>query len=169
MFRSLIFITLLMSTSSFAQDTQKPCKCCNAEFRQFDFWVGEWEVFAPNGNKVGVNTIELIQDSCVLLENWESTRGGTGTSFSYYNQKMKNWNQLWLDNSGGNLSIHGSFDDGNMVLYTEEQYSEKNKTNFQDRVTWTDNSDGTVRQHWERTTDKGATWTTVFDGLYKRK
>ena len=37
------------------------------------------------------------------------------------------------------------------------------------RITWTPNQDGTVRQHWENSRDEGATWQTVFDGLYTRK
>jgi hypothetical protein len=36
------------------------------------------------------------------------------------------------------------------------------------RITWTPNPDGTVRQRWDQSTDSGATWTTVFDGLYAR-
>ena len=38
-----------------------------------------------------------------------------------------------------------------------------------ERITWTPNADGTVRQHWEQSTDGGKTWTTAFDGLYRRK
>ena len=38
-----------------------------------------------------------------------------------------------------------------------------------ERITWTSNPDGTVRQHWEQSTDGGKTWTTAFDGLYRKK
>jgi hypothetical protein len=27
---------------------------------------------------------------------------------------------------------------------------------------------GVIRQHWEQSADDGATWTTVFDGEYRR-
>ena len=37
------------------------------------------------------------------------------------------------------------------------------------RVTWYDNEDGTVRQHWEQSEDGGKTWKNAFDGLYRRK
>ena len=40
---------------------------------------------------------------------------------------------------------------------------------IQHRITWTDNEDGTVRQHWEVTKDGGKTYSTLFDGLYKKK
>jgi hypothetical protein len=38
-----------------------------------------------------------------------------------------------------------------------------------ERITWTPNADGTVRQHWEQSADGGKTWETAFDGLYRRK
>jgi hypothetical protein len=37
-----------------------------------------------------------------------------------------------------------------------------------ERITWTPNSDGSVRQHWESSTDNGKSWQTGFDGLYRR-
>jgi len=37
------------------------------------------------------------------------------------------------------------------------------------RTIWTPLPEGDVRQHWERSTDNGATWTTVFDGRYVRR
>jgi hypothetical protein len=37
------------------------------------------------------------------------------------------------------------------------------------RLTWTPEAPGRVRQVWASTTDGGATWTTVFDGLYQRR
>jgi len=37
------------------------------------------------------------------------------------------------------------------------------------RISWHDNSDGTVRQHWETSADAGKSWQTAFDGLYRKK
>ncbi len=37
-----------------------------------------------------------------------------------------------------------------------------------DRITWTPNDDGTVRQHWQTSEDGGKTWKTEFDGRYER-
>jgi hypothetical protein len=161
----LLFI--FITTNILAQNT--PCPCCTPQHRQFDFWVGEWEAFA-NDKLAGTNSIVLLEDKCVIQENWKSAAGDyTGTSYNFYDQKAKKWKQLWLDNQGDSLELSGNFADGKMILQSKEQYSEKNKANYIDRITWTDNEDGTVRQHWERTTDGGKTWSNVFDGLYKRK
>ena len=37
-----------------------------------------------------------------------------------------------------------------------------------DRITWTPDSDDSVRQHWQQSTDRGQTWVSVFDGRYTR-
>ena len=37
------------------------------------------------------------------------------------------------------------------------------------RVTWTPNPDGSVRQHWQSSEDNGKTWSDVFDGLYVKR
>ncbi len=37
------------------------------------------------------------------------------------------------------------------------------------RITWTPLDYGRIRQHWESTTDGGRTWSTVFDGYYKKR
>jgi len=165
--RNISILLALSINFGFAQET--PCKCCSVEYHQFDFWIGEWDVFNPKGVLVGTNKIETIQDSCGLKENWKGQKGGSGTSYNFYDRKTERWNQLWLDNNGGNLQLTGKFSDGSMVLESRELYSEKKKTAYRERITWTGNADGTVRQHWQRTTDDGKTWATVFDGLYKRK
>jgi hypothetical protein len=37
------------------------------------------------------------------------------------------------------------------------------------RVTWTPNADGSVRQFWELSKDGGKTWSVVFDGRYAKR
>ena len=37
------------------------------------------------------------------------------------------------------------------------------------RLSFRANSDGTVRQLWETSSDSGATWAVSFDGLYRKK
>lgn len=161
---------LLVNTpliTSMAQQ-QEACPCCHPEARQFDFWAGEWETYTPDGKLSGTNRIVLLQDSCVLQENWTSNGSGyTGTSYNFYNPASRKWQQLWLDNQGGNLQLEGSFSNGSMVLVSKELPNRDKKLQI-DRITWTPNKDGTVRQLWETSTDKGETWKTIFDGLYKR-
>jgi hypothetical protein len=143
----------------------KPRPCSSVEARQFDFWIGEWTVTA-NGKEAGTNRITSILGGCVLLEEYESPGGYAGKSFNFYDESTGKWHQTWVDNSGLRLRLTGEFADGRMVLSGTSQRTGKTVI---DRITWHNNPDGTVRQVWDVSGDGGATWNTVFDGLYTRK
>lgn len=167
-FIKTFYVLVLLIPFDIRAQSASPCSCCIPEARQFDFWIGTWETYQPDGKLAGKNTIVVMQDSCVLQENWTSSGGGfTGTSYNFYNSRSKKWQQLWLDNQGGNLQLSGELINGNMVLQSEKLPNQKGLMQI-DRITWTPNKDGSVRQHWEVTTDDGKTWTTAFDGLYKK-
>lgn len=51
----------------------KPCLALRA-FRQFDFWLGEWDVEAA-GAKVAHSSIQSLADGCIILENWMPLAG----------------------------------------------------------------------------------------------
>src|SRR5690606_19420254 len=128
----------------------------------FDFWLGEWETYTPNGRLAGTNSITVDQDSCLIRENWKSNGTPyTGTSYNFYNSRTGHWQQLWVDNQGANLQLEGSFNGTAMVLQSEELPNQDKKPQI-DRITWAPNADGTVRQLWEVSTDKGKTWQVVF-------
>lgn len=139
--------------------------CSAAEHRQFDFWAGEWEVTA-NGQRAGGNVITVRQNGCLLHENWTGASGSTGESLNFYDRSTKTWNQVWVDTNGLVLRLSGGFADDRMTLSGETRGP--NGTARQ-RITWFRNADGTVRQLWESSQDGGTTWTTAFDGLYRRK
>src|SRR6478672_389646 len=51
--------------------------CTGASYRQFDFWVGRWDVFSGE-NLVGTNDVKSRVDGCVVEENWTSASFGRG-------------------------------------------------------------------------------------------
>jgi hypothetical protein len=172
MYLSTISIAILLSFthSSHAQSqSTPPCACCHEKAKQFHFWVGDWEAYNPKGKLAGTNRIVLLEGNCVMQENWIAASGGyTGTSYNFYNTTTGKWQQLWLDNQGGNLQLEGEWKGTAMVL---EGKPTKNRQGQQqiDRITWTPNADGTVRQVWEASVDGGTSWTVTFDGVYRRK
>ena len=146
----------------------KPKPCSAPEHRQFDFWLGDWQVSDPSGKPVGENRIVALHGGCVLSENWSGAGGYTGSSLNAYDNDRKLWHQTWMDSGGGVLQIDGKFADGRMTLAGDAP-GEKPGEIVRNRITWTPLPDGRVRQLWESSTDGGKTWTTAFDGLYKRK
>lgn len=164
---ALLIISASCTFQSFSQNQAK-CPCCTTEARQFDFWVGQWETYITGDKLAGTNNIVLLQDSCVIQETWKSAGGAyTGTSYNFYNTISKKWQQIWLDNQGGNLQLEGGLVNGQMILQSKELPNPKGELQF-DRITWTPHADGTVRQLWEISKDHGKNWTAIFDGLYKK-
>jgi hypothetical protein len=146
----------------------KPPACAAPEHRQFDFWLGEWEVRDPAGKLAGRNTIVAIQGGCALQENWSGVSGSAGTSLNAYDGDRKRWHQTWVDNGGGLLLLEGGLIDGRMVLTGESSTADSPPKLALQRITWTPLPDGRVRQLWEASTDGGRGWTIVFDGIYAK-
>ena len=139
------------------------------ESRQFDFWIGEWDVTTPDGKPAGLSKIESVSSGAALLENWTGLpvpAGGNGKSNNTYNRAKKQWQQFWVGSGGGVLELSGGLVDGSMVLAGEHDVRGRHLT---EKITWTPNADGSVRQHWEHSTDGGKTGTDAFDGLYRKK
>ncbi|WP_250432845.1 hypothetical protein [Hanstruepera flava] len=162
----LFAVIMFLGVSVFAQ--KENCICCTEKHAEFDFWIGDWNVTNPDGSKAGTNTIVKLQDNCMLRENWASANGKvTGTSTNFYNYKTEQWEQIWVDNRGGNLHLKGNRVGNQMILKTDQEFNKKGQP-FYHRVTWTLNPDGSVRQYWETiTNDKDVT--VAFDGLYRKK
>jgi hypothetical protein len=122
--KSILVLFMLFSVSVFAQNDN--CICCTDKHAEFDFWIGTWDVTNPDGSRAGTNTIEKIQDNCMLQENWASANGKvTGTSNNFYNYKTEQWEQIWIDNRGGNLHLKGNRVGNQMILKTDQEFNKK--------------------------------------------
>jgi hypothetical protein len=154
-----------------APPNARPCARA-PEYRQLDFWVGEWDVTAQ-GKPAGTSSVQLILDDCVVFENWTGVKGMTGKSFNLYDATRKRWQQTWVDSSGSLLEFHGSFKDG-ALRYTGESpvalaAGQVAPTAAMHKLTFFDQGPEQVRQLWEQSTDGGKTWTVLFDGTYRRR
>lgn len=169
--RSFIVVIILFVTNSLLAQ-QLPCS--HPEFRQFDFWIGDWEVFGKNGRKAGDSKISLILDSCIILEEWTSANiqqglRYAGKSFNTWNPALKEWQQTWVDNTGNTTAFtHGKFDNKKIVFNTDPFPFSKD-TIATRRLTFFDLGKDKVRQLGEITKDKGTTWVTEYDLEYRRK
>lgn len=147
---------------------RKARPCLHDEHRrQFDFWIGTWDVHTSTGQLAGTNTIEAVEQGCVLRENWTGQSGGTGTSYNFYDPTEQAWKQLWVDAQGNHALFTGHFVDGAMRF--EGTWVNADGTTSLMTMTFTPLDDGRVRQYFEQSTDGGATWKTWFDGYYSRR
>ncbi len=147
----------------------RPVPCVAAENRQFDFWIGDWDVTTPDGKPAGTNLIRPILGGCVLHESWRGRGNFAGESFNVYDARRKVWHQTWVDGSGGLLQLDGKFENGGMTLSdraVDPDAPGKPDRKALNEITWTPGADGSVRQHWRTSADGGKTWQTSFDGKY---
>lgn len=139
-----------------------PCMA-RPEYRQFDFWVGEWAPQNTQGLTVGTSSIQLILNDCVIFENW-NTPQGAGKSFSLWDARDGKWHQTWVDARGGINYYTGGLEGDKMVL-TAETVAPNGQKGLA-RMTYSKLADGSVRQHGEGSADGGKTWTTSYDFKY---
>jgi hypothetical protein len=143
-----------------------PPRCDGADFRAFDFWLGEWTVTNPDGTPAGTNRISAIEKGCALREEWTSAAGGNGTSLNAFDRRDGRWHQFWVDAQGGVLSLSGKAAPRGMVL--EGSTPGPDGQPVRQRITWTARPDGSVTQLWESSADGGSSWTIAFNGTYRR-
>ena len=154
-----------------AQQTPKPCS--EPEQKQFEFWVGEWDLTWP-GDKAGetghgTNIIRRVLDGCIVEETFS---GGDsmhlrGHSDSVFDPRVGKWKQTWVDNEGSYLDFIGEFKDGAMILARETTAPDGSKV--LQRMVWKNVSPKDLDWSWERSSDGGKTWQVLWPIHYRRK
>lgn len=145
----------------------RPSPCAKESFRQFDFWVGEWEVRDAGGKIAGENSISKEENGCAIVEHWRSANGGSGQSLNYFDPAANRWKQEWIG-LGLVLHMEGGFKNGAMIMEGPLQYISQGRVTRL-RGIWTPLADGRVRQQFEESADDGKTWSPWFDGYYTRR
>jgi hypothetical protein len=160
------FVTLLITVLGSAP--LHAAECTTPAHRGFDFWLGTWEVRLADGSLAGRNVIEVAEQGCLLTERWRSAQGGTGFSMNFYDPLRDRWRQVWVS-PGILIDIEGQglpgIPPGRMALEGTITYTlVPEQRPF--RGTWTLESDGVVRQHFEE--QREGVWSTWFDGFYRK-
>lgn len=142
-----------------------PCRY-SEQARQFDFWIGEWDVKSTTGQQAGTSNIQLMLGECVIYENWTSAppQNYAGKSFNLYNSTTGKWMQTWVDDKGAIIEFNdGEYKDNKLVFVTKPDTQ-----NQITRLTFFNMEPNLVRQLFEVTKDDGKTWTTTTDLYYHR-
>jgi hypothetical protein len=147
-----------------AAPAQPPPACTAPEFRQFDFWLGDWDATeAGSPGRVARTRVERILDGCVLRELYDGADGHRGESFSLYLASKGVWHQTWVTNRGQLLEIEGRMQDGQMALSGAERLADGGER--QVRGVWKPVPGG-VRETAVTSVDGGKTWQPWFDLLF---
>lgn len=143
----------------------RPCKYA-PEAKQFDFWVGEWDV-QVNGQSVGTNVIQRLEEGCLIMENWTSNAGGSGKSMNFYNPIIKKWRQTYMSNNQVIWEMSGEYKD-NVMQYDGEMLAVGSQPITVRVRIWSLGPDK-LRHIQDNLGSDGKTWTNVWDSIYVRK
>jgi hypothetical protein len=156
----------LHSAGSTSIEESPPHSSCSAgEYRQFDFWLGDWDAFDISGTTpVARVRVDSLLEGCVVRENYEGVDGHKGQSLSIYDSSRKVWHQSWVTNRGELLTIEGKFQNGEMVLSGADRTADGKERLV--RGIWKPEGIG-VRETAVTSTDGGKIWTPWFDLVFR--
>ena len=139
--------------------------CTSAAHRAFDFWIGDWDVFAAGAGQPSAHVVvESILDGCVLRERYEDATGLRGESFSSYDPSRRDWQQTWVTNRGQLLVIRGTAH-GRDLVFTGAVKTAGGEDLV--RATWAPVDDA-VRETADTSSDGGKTWKRWFALTFRR-
>lgn len=174
------FLLYIISSLFILSVCSQGLPCSKPVYRQFDFWVGNWEAYGVKGGKAGDSKISVIIDSCIILEEWTSAglQQGlryAGKSFNTYNAGEKQWQQTWVDNTGNTTFFsEGRYEDnpqeaGPKIIFKTRPFKISKDSFATRKLTFFNLDKNKVRQLGEISKDNEATWVTEYDLEYRRK
>ncbi|MEQ1490875.1 MAG: hypothetical protein ABL932_10050 [Terricaulis sp.] len=171
-FRNALAVIALVSSVpavASAADAPSPARCSAPAYRQFDFWIGDWDTFEAedlNGASIARASITPIVGGCAMHERYEQSDGLVGDSILSFDPVRRQWQQTWITNRGSNMVLWGELRDGALVLEGEVHLHD-GTTGLQ-RITWRAEGDA-VRESAVLSRDGGASWAPAFDVLFRKR
>jgi hypothetical protein len=137
--------------------------CLAPENRQFDFWVGEWDVTrTANGDVVAESTIELIDQGCAINEHWRPFRSAHGDSLSIYDAGDRRWHQTYVDATGRRTEMSGGLDPQGVMRFDLPPGGASTRMSYQ-------RLDGNSVRQWGDHRDTNGNWVVDFDFTYRKR
>jgi hypothetical protein len=152
---------------TFAAADSAPCST-NAESRQLDYWLGQWTVTVPGVPGTSTSDVSLSLDGCLVVESWDGGKGHKGENMFAYSADERSWHGMFADNQG---HVH-VFVNGKVAAGSAEFSGPSRGPNGEavlNRIRIVRVEANKIEQTWEKSTDNGVTWKTVFRGEYAKK
>lgn len=162
-----LFLCVAAVPSAFAANGPGTC-AANPESRQLDFWVGDWTISSGGASSNSTSIVSLSLDSCMITESWDGGKGHRGENIFAYSSGDQGWRGLFVDNEGrAHAFVNGKVSNGTAEFLGPSRGP--NGEEVLNRIRVVRLSADKVEQTWDKSTDKGATWSPVFRLEYSRK
>jgi hypothetical protein len=124
--------------------------CDTPQHHQFDFWIGDWQVFDAETNKlVAFDRVEKHSEGCIVQQNlslltdlWRRPGAKyrlSGIGVNRFDGEA--WLQMWADNQWGAIVLRGSIDEHGDLVFKSITPSRNRDL----KIVYEKHADGTVR------------------------
>jgi hypothetical protein len=103
----------------------------------------------------------------MIVENWNGHSGHSGKNMLAYSADDKSWHGMFADNEGRVHVFEGKVTSG-VAEFQGPSVGPRGEAVI-NRIKVIREAPDKVEQVWEKSTDNGATWKTVFQGEYSRR
>ena len=141
--------------------------CRGSRHREFDFWLGQWDVFGTDGSQVGTNVVESRVGGCIVQENWTAANGTRGRSLNMFDRDDGQWHQTWVTEGLGHLRMAGGIQPDDHMLLTGQRVSASSGLLLVNTYEWTPIARDSVLQEGKLTVPE-LDLEFPFSGLYLR-
>ena len=146
--------------------------CTDPEYRQLDFWVGEWDLsWTQADGSIGKGQNIISHDpygNCVIMENFDGAPAMNfkGMSVSTFHKPAGLWRQAWVDDNGGYFSLYGGPQDDGTFKLDMERLTEAAPYR---RMVWKNIESDSLDWHWQGKTKEDDEWADLWVINYQRK
>lgn len=163
----LLCLTLFICSLANTLQAQTTTTYTGTDAASFDFWLGKW-LATWDGGKHGTNDINREMGGKIIQENFSDLGTGYfGKSWTVYQPTEKVWHQTWVDNNGLYLTLTGGVAGNNRVLECRQKSKTGEWENY--KMTFSNIQANSFEWEWEKSTDDGKTWQSLWKIKYDRQ
>jgi hypothetical protein len=166
------FLAVLAAATGSIGHAQTPAgaACSGPQWRQLDFWVGDWIAEWDAGGRVERGRNKVSRDEfgrCVIYERFTSDDGSLkGMSISTYHPATRDWRQTWVDDQGGYFALAGGPVTGEPHSFELRNFKATPES-LELRMIWQDVRPDRFVWRWQRR-DPGGAWVDRWVIRYRR-
>jgi hypothetical protein len=164
---TLMLAVLAAANVCAAATSPRPTGCNTADYRQFDFWLGDWDAFESTDatTPVARTHVDRIAAGCAVHELYQQSDGLIGDSILSFDAVRKAWQQTWVSNYGSLMVVSGRYSNGALTLQGEMHVHDG--SSILQRITWKAEA-RTVHEWSIMSRDGGKTWVPAFDVVFRK-
>ncbi len=144
------------------------CMSDERPYSDFDFVLGSWDFYAPDGNKIGEQVYTKREQGCLITEEMKFTTGHTGFGMSFVDPETGLWRQIWMSPMYY-VDYSGGLDESGAMVLEGTAYPNNGGKSTPIRGVWSKQVDGSIKQEFLLFSEKTKTWDILFAGFTRPK